>query len=436
MKGAKEVAGVVLEKIDESRLRSTVEELGLRLGPKEDLARVVLAVSERMHAAYKRDPGSFIRCNECNGIGRSDGDCPWCGQPDPDSAGQNVLNLAHIRAGQEEAMTLVVDESTAEARTLPLGLEQEKPLPEVPRKVSAPTEELDPGKMPWHAASGIFPLLEEKELRELARDIEAHGLREPIILYKGKILDGRNRDAACKLAKVQPRYQEYEGDDPVAFVVSKNIHRRHLTTSQRAAFAADLAAMLAPKAKERQIAPLKHGEDSVRANSPEREGRPREQAAKVFHISPRSVQDAVVLKKEDPALHAAVKAGKTSLHAATTKLAATKGKKLSKAEVAKLEALAVRRRARQAKQEEKWAAEVAANRARQRNEHRTNPVDEGTFERAFRWVEEHLEGVEDYAQAPRADDYDPMPRLVALRDRVQAIIECAKTRTTTSNGGS
>src|SRR5258708_13516885 len=69
------------------------------------------------------------------------------------------------------------------------------------------------------------------------------GHREPIILYRGKILDGRNRYRACRLKDINPRFREELPPDPYAFVASANLHRRHLDASQRAMIAADLATL-------------------------------------------------------------------------------------------------------------------------------------------------------------------------------------------------
>jgi len=87
----------------------------------------------------------------------------------------------------------------------------------------------------FHETAAIFPLLPETELLELAADIAANGLVEPIVLYDGKILDGRNRYLACIEAKVEPHYEAWRGDDPLAYVVSKNLKRRHLSKEQQKA---------------------------------------------------------------------------------------------------------------------------------------------------------------------------------------------------------
>jgi ParB-like chromosome segregation protein Spo0J len=84
-------------------------------------------------------------------------------------------------------------------------------------------------------------VLAEERLHELAQDIKDRGLLDPIMLYEGQILDGRGRYRACKIVAVQPKFEDYVGDDALSFVVSRNLHRRHLTESQRAMVAARLA---------------------------------------------------------------------------------------------------------------------------------------------------------------------------------------------------
>lgn len=86
-----------------------------------------------------------------------------------------------------------------------------------------------------HPAASLFPLLSRMELAELAADIKSNGLQQPIVLLPdGTLLEGRNRLAACKKAHVRPDFVVYDGDDPWGFVMSANVHRRHLSSGQRA----------------------------------------------------------------------------------------------------------------------------------------------------------------------------------------------------------
>ena len=90
----------------------------------------------------------------------------------------------------------------------------------------------------FHPVADLFPLMQGTEFEDLVNDIKQNGLREPVWLYENKVLDGRNRLRACNAAGVEPRFREYDGDDPVGFAVSLNLHRRHLTDDQRKAIAA------------------------------------------------------------------------------------------------------------------------------------------------------------------------------------------------------
>lgn len=88
--------------------------------------------------------------------------------------------------------------------------------------------------LPVHDAAAVFPMLPDDELDELAQDIKANGLQQPIVIKNGVLIDGRNRRAACERAGVVPAVRELNGADPVAFIISSNDRRRHLTKGQRA----------------------------------------------------------------------------------------------------------------------------------------------------------------------------------------------------------
>lgn len=105
--------------------------------------------------------------------------------------------------------------------------------------------------MEFHEVANIFPLIEGKEFDDLVEDIRANGLQQPIWVYRGKIIDGRNRYRACMKAGVEPRYQEWDGNGSlVAFSVSLNIKRRHLTSSQLAVIALGVEKQIAKEAEE------------------------------------------------------------------------------------------------------------------------------------------------------------------------------------------
>lgn len=85
----------------------------------------------------------------------------------------------------------------------------------------------------FHPLANFFSVLEGDEAKQLQDDIQVRGLQFPIVLYQGKILDGRNRYNACVVLGIEPKTIQYEGDDPEGFVLSANLHRRHLSREQR-----------------------------------------------------------------------------------------------------------------------------------------------------------------------------------------------------------
>jgi len=174
--------------------------------------------------------------------------------------------------------------------------------------------------MEVHEVANIFPMMSEEEYRELVRDIKENGLREPIWTYQGKIIDGRNRYKACKELGITPKFQEWDGKGSlVSFVVSLNLHRRHLNSSQKAMVAAEIRPMLEKEAKERQ---REHGgtapgkpktlSEKIREVNP-KENKSSYQAAKLVGTNERYVDYAVKIQKEAPELVEHVKAGRLNI---------------------------------------------------------------------------------------------------------------------------
>lgn len=90
-----------------------------------------------------------------------------------------------------------------------------------------------------HPLSALWPEMPPEDFAKFVADIAQHGVREPIVLLDGMILDGWHRYRAAKEADQAFESVEYTGDDPVAFVISVNRHRRHLTVEQRVACVID-----------------------------------------------------------------------------------------------------------------------------------------------------------------------------------------------------
>jgi hypothetical protein len=152
-----------------------------------------------------------------------------------------------------------------------------------------------------HPAAEIFPLLPEGELHALTESIKASGQLIPICLYEGMILDGRNRYRACDLAGVEPRFETYSGDDPLAHVISLNLTRRHLNESQRAMIAARLANM-------------SHGGDRTSKQAADLPlATSQAEAAKLLNVSGRLLRDAKVIAVEAPDEVAAIDAGEKAV---------------------------------------------------------------------------------------------------------------------------
>ena len=102
-------------------------------------------------------------------------------------------------------------------------------------------------KYPISYLAHLFPDMTDAQFERLVKSIQANGLRVPITVWRGEIIDGRHRYAACLRAGVKPRFEYLDDDeDPVQFVLDKNGEVRVLDTSGRAVVGYKLSSMSKP----------------------------------------------------------------------------------------------------------------------------------------------------------------------------------------------
>lgn len=182
--------------------------------------------------------------------------------------------------------------------------------------------------MKHHPLAAIFPMMDEPQLEELADDIAANGLREDIDIIDDQIIDGRNREEACNRRGSKKRYRVHKLiPDLLGWIISKNLHRRHLTTSQRAAVAAEIA-RLRPgsnqkKDHQKQVAGIpatSNGVDSKGDTSSNTKIPTQTEAAEKMKVSRATVQEASKVLDASPELHEKVKAGEMTVNEAAKKV--------------------------------------------------------------------------------------------------------------------
>ena len=175
-----------------------------------------------------------------------------------------------------------------------------------------------------HPLAALIPQATEAERESLTKDIAAHGIRHPITLYEGKILDGRHRHEACTALGIECPATAYTGGDPVAFVSSTNLARRHLTVGQRAMVADELANLGQgrPPGKDPKMDLYPSADQDPRMDlDPETPGPAMriDQAAKIAHVSRSAVGQARAIQRcGSRALVDAVKSGDVTLGDAHT----------------------------------------------------------------------------------------------------------------------
>ncbi len=180
--------------------------------------------------------------------------------------------------------------------------------------------------MKFHPITNIFPMMGEEEFNDLVEDIRKHGLREPIWTRKGRIIDGRNRYLACTKAGVEPQFREWNGEGSlIEFVVSLNLHRRHLSQSQKAMVSENMLPFLEEEAKERKIEAGKlygrggHSKEELKVRQKiaypidKDANKSTAHAAKMTGTNRQYVSDAKKIKQKSPEIAEKVVEGKLSI---------------------------------------------------------------------------------------------------------------------------
>ena len=174
-----------------------------------------------------------------------------------------------------------------------------------------------------------FPERGGQPLEALAENIKRNGQFNPATTLAGKILDGRRRYEACRIAGVELRTVPLPPNiDPLEFVEAQNFHRRDMSPSTRAIAAAKLMPHYAARAAERKklLSGTRSNPNGSKTQVPEivpgpdQCGEARELAAKAAGANPRYVSDAVRLQREAPELFKAVEAGEKTIPGAMRQL--------------------------------------------------------------------------------------------------------------------
>lgn len=186
-----------------------------------------------------------------------------------------------------------------------------------------------------HEFANLFPMMDGAQWGNFLADVEANGVQEPVWLFEGKILDGRNRAKAAHLCEKSFTTKDFIGtrEQALCFVVSRNLHRRHLDESQRAMVGARLKPLFEAEAHERQgqrtdlkkpiETPLFTGSEPAENLLPDLvKSEPihaQQKAAEAVNVGKGSIHNAeTVLKQGTPELVKAVESGQVAVSAAAT----------------------------------------------------------------------------------------------------------------------
>jgi len=162
--------------------------------------------------------------------------------------------------------------------------------------------------MEYHEIANIFPMMTNAEYEQLKADIVLNGQLDPVVLYEGKILDGRNRWKVCMDLGLVINYDQYQGDNPLSYVISKNLHRRHLNETQRAVIGA-------------RIANMQMGDNQYKTGSANLQTHVSQpEAAKQLNVSPRMIATVKEIERKAPEFISRMERGEITANQAVTQI--------------------------------------------------------------------------------------------------------------------
>ncbi len=87
-----------------------------------------------------------------------------------------------------------------------------------------------------HPLALLIPGMSDTDELRLRADIEINGVLEPLVIFEGKVLDGRHRLRIAASAGAMVRLEQFNGTaaDARSYVWSANVSRRHLSQAQLA----------------------------------------------------------------------------------------------------------------------------------------------------------------------------------------------------------
>jgi len=215
-----------------------------------------------------------------------------------------------VNWNEESKGVKIINEKTGKdvTKEFPETVKEAKKIKEEKKKPAKKEKKVI--KLEFHEYANLFPDMSDDEFDEIVKDMNENGFRSdrPIILFGGKIADGKNRYKAANIVGIDAEYTNFDGTKEELFkhVIALNLKRRHLTPAQRASLAVELLPGFEKEAKEQQ----KAGGKGKKTDKPIRA---TEKAAKATGSTKEAVSAAKKVKAKAPEKFDDMKKGKTTI---------------------------------------------------------------------------------------------------------------------------